>query len=440
MIQAFRKHIETHFPRMVHGKVLLAVSGGLDSVVLAHLCHECKLELGIAHCNFQLRGAESDADEEFVQLLSKTLLRPVYLKKFDTLSYMADNKLALQQAARELRYQWFEEIRKQYRYDVICTAHHSDDAIETFLIHMLRGTGIDGLTGIPSVNGFVCRPLLPFSRKQLHAYAVKHKLSWREDSSNAGDAYLRNRIRHHLMPVLMEFQPDLHKSFQLTFQNLKGSAALIENHTREIKSAIFIKSDDRYRIPIRVLEGLEPRSAYLYAFFKEYGFTQWPDLDRLLKGASGKVLYSSSHRLFKDREYLQLEPLISRKGEPQEVYIRKHSTRVLRPISLIFEEVNEAGQNTPSEIYVDTSMLKYPLKLRRWQEGDKFIPFGMTGQKKLSKFFKDEKYNLRQKEDQWLLCDATNTVVWVVGKRADNRFRVKPESTKITKIVYLGDS
>ncbi|MEP3210238.1 MAG: tRNA lysidine(34) synthetase TilS [Maribacter sp.] len=431
MLAEFKSHIENSFPHLLESKFILACSGGLDSVVLTHLCHACKLKFALAHCNFQLRGAASDRDEKFVTDLAKNLAIDFYVTNFDTNEYIAKNKVNVQLAARELRYDWFASIMQDNAISTLVTAHQADDNLETFLINLSRGTGVDGLTGIPSITDSISRPLLAFSREQLMQYAKAEKLEWVEDSSNADVKYLRNKIRHEIVPELKELHPTFLRNFELTQFHLKGANAILRNHIELLKSKIFETTESGFRIAIDELNVLQPQSAYLYALLKDYGFTAWLDISRLLAGLSGKEVRSKTHRLVRDRTYLLLEEI--ELNEVQSFTIEEGQHEIQTPIHLTITEVDAIKDMTSNILYVDKDSLKYPLIVRKWEKGDYFYPFGMTGKKKLSKYFKDEKVDIISKQKQWLLC-SENEIVWVIGRRPDRRFSVFEGTKKIVRI------
>ncbi len=432
MLKEFQQHIENQFPELKETSFLLACSGGLDSVVLAHLCTASNLDFSIAHCNFNLRGSESDDDEKFVKELANNLNKKYFLTHFDTKSYIKKNKVSLQIAARELRYDWFEELMKEKGYDKLVTAHHADDNLETFLINLSRGTGIDGLTGIPSKTDMISRPLLKFSREQILEYAQTEKLKWREDSSNKETKYLRNKIRHQIVPLLKELHPTFLDNFEKTQNYLEQTAALSENHIIQIKGELLKEEDGVIKIEIAQLQKLDPIEGYLHGLFKSYGFTEWNDVLGLLSGMSGKEVYSKTHRLLKNRAFLLLQQLQPISDEVYEIV--ENQTLVNAPVQLSIKDANKVTEMGKDILYVDKETLKYPLTIRKWKKGDYFYPLGMGGKKKLSKFYKDEKMSLISKEKQWLLCSG-NDIVWIFGKRADNRFKVTDKTKSILKFI-----
>ncbi|PIF00097.1 MAG: tRNA lysidine(34) synthetase TilS [Maribacter sp.] len=431
MQNEFRKHIKEQFPQLLQHRFLLACSGGLDSVVLAHLCHQCGLDFSLAHCNFQLRGDESDLDEEFVRELARQLDKAIFVEHFNTKAYVDSHKVSVQMAARELRYEWFGGLMAEHHIETLVTAHHADDVLETFIINLSRGTGIKGLAGIPEKTGSMARPLLPFSRVQLARYAEQEQITWREDQSNAELKYLRNRIRHKIIPLLKEIHPAFLHNFHTTQKNLQQITDISEAHLNELKKVLFKQDGDVVRIAIKPLQKLEPIEGYLYGLFNAYGFTAWDDLKQLPMAMSGKEIRSKTHRLLKDRDEL----LLSRIGDeqPRTYSIPENTTAIEEPIALTITSVDRIGETGPNVIYVDGKTLKYPLVLRNRKKGDYFYPLGMQGRKKISKFFKDGKMDVFSKERQWLLC-SDGDIVWVVGKRPDNRFKITHGTKKILKI------
>jgi len=431
VLEDFKNHIDNHFPKLLQNKFLLACSGGLDSVVLAHLCSHYELDFSLAHCNFKLRGKESDKDEKFVRELAKKMGKYIFVKDFETLDYARDQKVSVQMAARDLRYEWFNALMLQNNIKTLVTAHHSDDNLETFMINLSRGTGIKGLTGIPSRTRNIVRPLLPFTRKQILKFANSSKLAWREDLSNAETKYLRNKIRHDIVPLLKELHPTFMTNFTETQEFLKQISEIADNHISQLKKDIFKEDGEVIRIKIESLRALEPLEAYLHALFSAYGFTEWEDLQHLLTAMSGKEVRSRTHRLVKDRDYLLLTNIED--NLQKEFQITKEDTEIQTPIGLSISSVHIIEEVGPNVLYLDKETLKYPLTLRKWQKGDYFYPLGMKGRKKLSKYFKDEKVDVIAKEKQWLLCSG-NDIIWVVGKRADDRYKITNSTNKILKI------
>ncbi|RIA09949.1 tRNA(Ile)-lysidine synthase [Flavobacteriaceae bacterium MAR_2010_72] len=432
MLATFQNHLDHNLSFLTKSKLLLAISGGLDSVVLTHLCHKLKLNFSLAHCNFNLRADESDADEAFVLQLAEDLELEVFIESFDTEDYANQYKLSTQMAARELRYHWFEDLANQLHFDYILTAHHTDDNLETFLINLSRGTGLDGLTGIPEINGNIVRPLLKFSREQIEAYATQNHIKWRDDSSNASTKYLRNKLRHEVIPVLKAINPRLLQNFNQTQEHLQDISEIVEDSLAEVQKKVVTIEGEIIKFNIKKLLQLSHPKAYLYQLVKSFDFPEFNDVYDLIDAQSGKHVVSPTHRLIKDREFLLLSEITSNENLSQ--LINSNDQKVQCALGVLtFEAVDAIGDASKSVIFVDKDKLDFPLTLRSWQNGDVFFPIGMEGKKKVSKYFKDEKFSLIEKENSQLLC-SSNKIVWIVGRRADNRFKVTDNTQHILKI------
>jgi tRNA(Ile)-lysidine synthase len=316
----------------------------------------------------------------------------------------------------------------------VLTAHHADDNLETFLINLSRGTGLEGLTGIPEINGNIVRPLLPFSRQELEYYAIKNKLKWREDSSNIATKYLRNKLRHEVIPTLKEINPQILQNFNKTLSFLQDSNEIMEDCIASVQKKVVSVEGDLIILDIKKLQKLSNPKAYLYQLLKDFNFTEWDDIVSLLEAQSGKQVFSETHRLLKDRKTLILSERISKSNLT--INISEKENQVETPLGTInLEEVEQMGISNATTIYVDKHLLKFPLKLREWIKGDYFYPLGMQGKKKLSKYFKDEKLSLIEKEQTWLLCSAKD-IIWIIGRRADDRFKVTESTKQILKIEF----
>jgi len=437
MYKAFKNHIASRLGFLKKGRLLIAISGGLDSVVLTHLCSQINLDVSLAHCNFNLRGDESDGDESFVLELAEQLEMEVFIESFETEAYAETQKMSIQMAARELRYNWFEELAKQLKFDFILTAHHADDNLETFLINLTRGTGLDGLTGIPTVNKNIVRPLLPYSRETIERYAKEKKIKWREDSSNTSTKYLRNRLRHDVIPVLKEVNPQLLQGFDKTLNNLQDASNVVKESVDAVKERVIERIEgDVVTYDVSEFKKLSNPRPYIFEIFKEYGFTAFEDIYDLLNAQSGKQVFSSTHRLLKNRGGLILTVINLASTETIEIL---EGEKVIETSfgTLLFEEVNTVSKTSEKEIFVDAKTLRFPLEVRGWKGGDLFYPMGLQGKKKLSKFFKDEKLSLLDKEKCQLLC-SNGEVVWVINYRADNRFKVTENTNRILKVTLQG--
>jgi tRNA(Ile)-lysidine synthase len=436
--------LEETFPEMVSKKLLLAISGGVDSMVLLDLLSKTDADVYLAHCNFKLRGKEADDDEAFVRSEAKKYGKTLHVAQFDTKTYASMHKCSIQMAARELRYNWFNDLMKEKEYDYLLTAHHADDNLETFFINLSRGTGINGLCGIPEKSNHILRPLLPFSKEDVFTYATEQKLRWREDHSNEDTKYLRNKIRKELVPLLKEINPAFLERFSSTLDHLKQTNELVGEAMKIVRDKVIEKKEvkDPSVIHFKIKDLLEfsNNTAYLYQLFYPFGFHQWDDIKSLLESQSGKKIFSKTHRLLKNREYLVLSKISPNQFDAPTLEIQDSDSMITyQGSSLTMETIklNGSGLKTKfddsfTNAYFDKDLLTFPLSVRKWKKGDYFYPIGMIGKKKLSKFFKDEKYSLLDKENIWLLCSGTD-IIWIIGKRMDNRFKISDKTKTILK-------
>ncbi len=453
MLNLFSTYIKKEKLFSKTDSILLTVSGGIDSIVLCELFHQAGLKFGIAHCNFQLRGGESDVDELFVEELAEKYEVQFHSVAFDTSAFAKKNKLSIQVAARQLRYQWFEEIRIQFDYKYIATAHHEDDSIETFFINLIRGTGISGLHGILPKQNNIIRPLLFTGKEQIELFAKKNKLKHREDSSNASDKYVRNKIRHQLIPLLKELNPNIHKTIAEDIQRLRDTEKVYKKAIADKRSKIITEDENGIRITIKELKKLKPLEAYLFEFLYPLGFNSATvnEIIGSLNRQSGKQFYSPTHRLIKDRDFLLVGSRKSGEGSQEKeekkgrkekqnksFQIKKNQTKLLLEGATFHFKVLAKTPNTqlrsPNYIgNIDFNKLKFPLEIRKWEKGDAFYPLGMKGKKKLSDFFIDKKISILEKENTLLLL-SDNQIVWVIGLRLDDRFKVTDKTKKIYSI------
>jgi len=389
------------------------------------------LEYAIAHCNFALRGTESDLDEDFVRQYAETQAIQGYFQKFDTEAFAADHKVSIQMAARTLRYQWFDALAETHGYDYILTAHHLDDQIETFLINFTRGTGIDGLLGIPVENQKIVRPMLEISSVEIEKYAAENNILWREDSSNASDKYMRNAIRHQVVPVIKKLNPQFDDTFLQTLANLKQTKSRADDASVIVYKKVVESDDNQKIISLDALSQISDPDAYLYEWLSPLGFQDWDAIYDLKHAQSGKQVFAKDFVLLKNRNQLILAPI---QVHDNSIFtIDSLETKLNIPLKLSFKKVNKVGESTANSIFVDGDLLRFPLTLRKWLPGDVFYPQGMIGKKKLSKFFKDEKMSIFDKSETWVLC-ADHAIVWVVGKRMDNRFSITNQTKNIVQI------
>ncbi|MGV9003828.1 tRNA lysidine(34) synthetase TilS [Flavobacterium sp.] len=433
MLKKFQNHINQNLPFLKESKLLLAVSGGMDSMVLLHLCKSAGFQIAVVHCNFQLRGEESDEDEIFVKNMCNDLRVFFYVTRFETESYAEQQKLSIQVVARQLRYDYFHTVLINNDYDYVLTAHHLNDSMETFLINFTRGTGLEGLTGIPEQNEKVVRAMLPFSKIDIEQYALQNNISWRDDSSNETDKYQRNKYRHKVIPILQEQNSNLFQSFQNTLDYLKQAQSMVEDASDMVYS-IVVEEEETIKINLSKLLTFKNHKAYLYQWLYKYGFTAWNDIYHLVHGQSGKQVLCKHYILLKDRTHLILFPK-HREEQMAHFWINKEQLEVKFPIKLSLCKADNISNVNRNTIFADEEKLQFPLQIRKWQEGDVFFPFGMEGSKKLSKYFKDEKFSILDKVNTWLLC-SNNKIVWIIGNRQDSRFKITEETTKILKINY----
>ena len=427
MFEIVQNQLDQQFKEREQPSLLLACSGGVDSMVLLSILRQTPYKVAVAHCNFLLRDLASDEDAAFVSAYCATHGLTYFETSFDTKTYAKAKGISTQMAARKLRYQWFDTLKAEQGFTHLITAHHLDDQLETFLINLGRGSGIKGLIGIP--DDLILRPLLGITKAAILAYAKEKNIEWREDSSNAETDYLRNQLRHQLIPKWKEIAPNLLQQLEKSQQQLRWAEEALASQCEAFVGNYFISKGDYIVISIKALKSLKPLEYYLFALFSPYNFTHFTDLNSLLDAESGKQLFSSTHRLLKDRGVLLLSPIAQERGK--EIYTWDPTEALDFPIQLKIEE--SLKENTRSAILA-TEALKYPLILRKYEEGDYFYPVGMKGKKKLSKFFKDQKYSLLEKEQQWLLC-SEGAIVWVIGQRVDARFAATPETKKPLIIV-----
>ncbi|MDR3060579.1 MAG: tRNA lysidine(34) synthetase TilS [Dysgonamonadaceae bacterium] len=416
--------------------MITGFSGGADSVVLLHILHALEYRCIAAHCNFHLRGEESDRDEEFSRRFATTLGIPFYKTDFDTVSYAEKNNTSIEMAARELRYKWFEMLREKENAGTIAVAHHKDDSIETLLINLVRGTGLKGLTGIKPVNGNIIRPLLCLSKEEILGYAYKNNLEYVTDSSNYEYTFTRNKIRLQVIPLLESINPSLVSGLTQTMENLIETEKIYNHAIKEAVSRCFNETESGIDIPL--LLSYPSPEAVLYEILRTYGFGRDVvfNIAKSILHQSGKEFFSDKYRIVKDRKKLILMPI--NQINLHEKYLIESTTETLQePVRL---EIVHAGYTTDFQFsqekkyaYFDTEKLNFPLLLRKWQNGDRFMPFGMKGSKKLSDYFSDHKFSLIDKENAWVLCSG-NDICWIVGERTDRRFKIDYNTTKISII------
>ncbi|NDV96257.1 tRNA lysidine(34) synthetase TilS [Dysgonomonas sp. 521] len=419
-----------------NSKVIVGVSGGADSVALLDILHSLKLECVVAHCNFHLRGEESNRDAFFVEELCQKYNLKYERIDFDTEAYAEIHSISIEMAARELRYNWFEQIRAIHLADKIAVAHHRDDSVETILLNLIRGTGIRGLTGIAPQNGNIIRPLLCLTRSDILHYLKERGLNYVDDSTNNEDLYTRNKIRLKIIPLLETINPSVKDSIIRTAEHLSPVENIYKFYIQQVKADVF--KDDSINIQTLV-RYLEPE-AILYELLSPYNFNTATvrQIFESLISQSGKVFYSETHKLVKDRELFLIK---KRENLSLESFtIQQDETAISYPIPMAIETVKADESLTIEKdknlLYLDKNKVTFPLTIRRWRRGDWFIPFGMKGKKKVSDYFTDRKYSLFEKEEAWLLCSGDN-IIWVIGERSDERCKVDQSTKEVIRIQVL---
>jgi tRNA(Ile)-lysidine synthase len=433
LVTRFQDNLKQH--NWLHKKIIVAISGGLDSMVLATLLCQTGAEIELAHCNFHLRAEESDSDEQFVRAYAGKMGIPLHARQFDTLTIQKEQGGNLEEIARDLRYHWFENLRIALGFDLVAVAHHQQDSIETLLINFFKGTGISGMHGILSEQGCIIRPLLPFTKEALAAFALNHQISWREDSSNASSDFLRNKIRHYLLPAIESVFPQAKTALIGNIERMKEIEMLyrkaIETHRKKLLEQ---RNGDVY-ISVLKLKKCDPISTILFELLSPFGFSaaQLPDLVHLLDAPSGKWVANERYRLIRDRKFLILTP----NQIPESTFISIEKPTGMVQLEGGFGTLTlKAVPNTDTlilpiknEDHKELMALKesdFPLILRTLREGDYFYPIGMhRKKKKIGKFLRDLKVPLHEKEKVWVM-ESQNRIVWVVGFRIDERFKVQP--------------
>lgn len=447
LISGFKKYIAEEKLFSPGNKILLAVSGGIDSVVMAHLFKAAGYGTGIAHCNFQLRGKDSEEDEKFVKDLAAEFKLGFYSTSFETKKYQQENKLSPEEAARILRYAWFEEIRQLFNYDFIATAHHLNDAIETIFLNLTKGTGIKGLTGIPSKNGKIIRPLLFTTREEIATYALENKIRYRNDTTNFENDFARNKIRNQVIPVLKTINPSLEQTFKKNIVHFNDAELIYrEQIKRKLKKLVTTDGNNKC-ISIPALMQLPAAATYLFELLHPKGFNS-EQVEGILNNLTkpGKVFYSASHRVITDRKNIILCAIEHETGsviliEKENKTVRFGNYKLDFQVNTIKKEIkfNSGG----SIVYFDADKIVYPLTLRKWKKGDYFYPLGLAkknsdkpGKKKISDLFNDLKFNLLQKENTWVLLSGEK-IIWVVGIRQDERMKLSKIPSHMLKIKML---
>jgi tRNA(Ile)-lysidine synthase len=423
---------------LLQGRFLAAVSGGVDSVVLCELCKQAGIRFSIAHCNFQLRGAESERDEQFVRSLGEKYKVEIFVKKFDTHSYAEEKKISIQEAARELRYDWFVQLKQENNFSFTLLAHHKDDNTETLLMNFFRGTGLQGLTAMPEENRsekFFLRPTLDVRRKEIVEFAKQHRLKWVEDSSNAESKYTRNFFRNELLPAIRKVYPQVEENLSGTIERFKKINALYQISVAELKKKVCEHYVSEVRIPVLKLMKYR-HTSLIYEIIKDYGFgeKQVDEVVKLADADSGRFIENEQYQIIRHRNWFIIAPkagiadtIVIEAGMEQ---VRFHGGR-LELKSIPKEKFHLQRKETIAQL--DAKHIEYPLLLRKWKQGDYFYPLGMHKKKKLARFFIDQKLPKNQKENVWVL-ESRKKIVWVVGMRIDDRFKVSDSTKEILSV------
>jgi tRNA(Ile)-lysidine synthase len=418
-------------------RILLAVSGGIDSMVMAHLFIQLGYEIGIIHCNFSLRGKESDKDEELVRKFAESNRLPFFSTRFETKNFATENGISVQMAARELRYAWFEEVRKNNSYDLVAVAHNLNDNIETLIINLTRGTGLAGLSGMRIVSNRIIRPLLFASRQMIKEYCDINSIRFREDKSNADTKYIRNKIRHQIIPVLKEINPSIETTLNETAERFIGINEIVSEYIRKLREKICEQSDDIVTFNISLLRVHMHNKAILFELFKPYGIinVQLEDLLKVINGKTGGQIFTGSCRIIKNRK----EIIVSNEET------RDTTSFIIRNIagfkkvpgieSALYSPVTESFEipTSTATACIDAEKLLFPLIVRKWKPGDHFYPLGMKQKKKLSDYFIDNKFSILDKENK-LILESDGKIVWIIGERIDNRFKITKSTKKALTI------
>lgn len=432
-IQNFKDFISHNALFTTNDKILLAVSGGKDSVLMAHLFKLAGFDFGIAHCNFSLRADESQRDESFVRMLAGSLEVPFYVTHFKTKEYAANQRISTQMAARDLRYNWFEEIREANDYNFIALAQHQDDAIETVLLNLTRGTGIAGLHGILPKRDKLIRPLLFLSREQINKLISYNNIEFVEDSSNSSVDYARNKVRLKVIPHLKEINPNLELTFEQNIQRFAETELVLQNAVSQLKKDLLIEKKDTIHLSIDKIKALKPQRLLMFELLRAFGFSELVVVELLqaLDKQSGTSFYSNSHRITIDRDDLILSPV--KEGHQQIAFIHINDKNVALRNHELFMSFNDEPyfEKNTHKAFIDADKLLYPLVVRGWQSGDKFMPLGMKTYKKLSDFFIDEKVPLVEKDNVPVLVNGNGEVIWLGGMRQDDRYKVTSTTKKV---------
>lgn len=436
VLKRLTQFIKQHALFLSEERILLAVSGGRDSVLMAHLFNEARFKFGIAHCNFKLRGDESEKDEQFTSDLAAALDVPFYTTSFDTTNYSQEHHISIQMAARNLRYQWLEEIRFDFDFKYISIAQHQNDAMETILLNLTRGTGIAGMHGILPKKDTVIRPLLFLKRDEIDTIFEEKGYRYREDSSNKSTKYARNKIRLEVIPILKELNPSLEETFETNRKRFEELEVILNQRLKELKSELFTENKNgEYEIRLSGLKNLNPADTLLFGLFHPFGFTEavLHDFKKAWNGKPGKVFTSSSHNLYLDRNRVILSETKTNISKEVEIQVENSSVewnhKSFKCHSVLSNDFRLRNDHCVAQL--DMGLLEFPLTLRGWKDGDRFQPLGVKGTKKLSDFFIEQKIPLSHKKDIGVLENGNGEIVWIAGFRIDERYKITANTKKV---------
>lgn len=444
MLERFIQYFKDQQILQGHPTFLAAVSGGVDSVVLCELCYQAGLQFSIAHCNFGLRGEESERDEQFVRMLATKYSVPIFVERFKTTEFAEANRLSVQEAARTLRYRWFASLQEEHNFAFTLVAHHADDNIETLLMNFFRGTGLRGLTAMPDWNkiySYVLRPMLPFRRYEISKFAELHNLQWVEDSSNSSSKYTRNFFRNDLIPALRNIYPGVEENLIGNIERFKKINAFYYSAIEKVKEDLFIRNGTEFKVPVKKLEKYKDTS-FLYEMIHEFGFgeKQVSEVFKLLDAPTGKFIENDHYQIIKHRNWLIIAP---QSATANIIAIERGKDHVLFDGNTLEISVAKISKSKVGEgehvAQLDAKYIEYPLILRKWKQGDYFYPLGMTKKKKLARFFIDQKLSKNQKESAWVI-ESSKRIIWVVGMRIDERFKITDGTSEIITLQYHKNS
>lgn len=439
--QQFDQHITAHLGFLKNAKLLLAVSSGIDSMVMLELCKQLKLDLAIAHVNFKLRGDASDQDAVFVEEIAHRSSYSFHLKEVDTAQYVSATGSSTQMAARDLRYQFFQDLCGVHSYDYVLTAHHLDDQLETFLINLNRGAGLQGLTGIPELNGQIVRPMLPFSRDQIHNYAIKNSILWREDASNKKNTYQRNQLRNQVLPLLHQALPQLRQHLGNSLNYLKDASKMVDDAVLGFRESEITTTKTGINIPIQSLKNTSAPLSYLHHLLQPYQFPSTEEVYELVHAQSGKFVKNDHFIIHVKDDHLCVEAIEAKQNFSRDIPLNDATvelTNAVLKVELLnnvpsLEQIKEASN--AYTLFLDADQIGESLQVGNWQKGDRIRPYGMHGSKLVSDVLTDRKVSFIDKE-KTLVLKSGSTVLWIIGHRSSSHFTITPQTNQILKLTY----